>query len=122
LTSASLGPAAGRLIARPRLCSANGRHASRREAKTFAVSPSAEASTFARMGLRAAGVAVSALDLAGRERPCCYLLRPPLSDGLLRMGDEERVELSLKTPWRDGAVSIVLTPEELVARLARPSG
>jgi hypothetical protein len=65
-----------------------------------------------------AGVALSALDHAGRERLCKYLLRPPLSDDRLRLRDDGRVELRLKTPWRDGTVALVLTPEQLVARLA----
>jgi hypothetical protein len=65
-----------------------------------------------------AGVAIAALDEAGRERLCQYLLRPPLSDERLRLRDDGRVELLLKTPWRDGTVALVLTAEQLVARLA----
>lgn len=54
-----------------------------------------------------AGVALGALDRAGRERLCRYLLRPPLSDDRLTERPDGRVELALKTPWRDGSPSMV---------------
>ena len=65
-----------------------------------------------------AGVALTALDREGRERLCRYLLRPPISDERLTLRDDGRVELALKTAWRDGTVALILTPEQLVARLA----
>jgi len=46
-----------------------------------------------------------------------YLLRPPLSDDRLTLRDDGKVALALKTPWRDGTVALVMTPEQLVARL-----
>jgi hypothetical protein len=65
-----------------------------------------------------AGVAMSALDREGRERLCKYLLRPPLSDDRLSLREDGRVALQLKTPWRDGTVALLFTPEQFVARLA----
>ena len=65
-----------------------------------------------------AGVALSALDREGRERLCKYLLRPPLSDDRLSLRPDGRVALQLKTPWRDGTVAMLFTPEQFVARLA----
>jgi len=65
-----------------------------------------------------AGVALSALDRDGRERLCKYLLRPPLSDDRLSLREDGRVALQLKTPWRDGTVALLFTPEQFVARLA----
>ena len=63
-------------------------------------------------------MALGALDREGRERLCQYLLRPPLSDDRLTERADGRVELALKTPWRDGTIALILTPEQLVARLA----
>ena len=65
-----------------------------------------------------AGTTVGALDTAGRERLCQYLLRPPISDDRLTPLPDGRVALALKSPWRDGTVAIVLTAIQLVARLA----
>jgi hypothetical protein len=65
-----------------------------------------------------AGVALSALDREGRERLCKYLLRPPVSDDRLSLREDGRVALQLKTPWRDGTVALLFTPEQFVARLA----
>ena len=65
-----------------------------------------------------AGVALSALDREGRERLCRYLLRPPVSDDRLSLREDSRVALQLKTPWRDGTVALLFTPEQFVARLA----
>ena len=65
-----------------------------------------------------AGVALSALDREGRERLCKYLLRPPVSDDRLSLRQDGRVALQLKTPWRDGTVALLFTPEQFVARLA----
>ena len=42
----------------------------------------------------------------------------PILDDRLRLREDGRVELGLKTPWRDGTVALILTPERLVARLA----
>ena len=65
-----------------------------------------------------AGVVIGARDSAGRERLCRYLLRPPVSDERLTRLDDGRVELALKTPWRDGTIALRFTPEQFVARLA----
>jgi hypothetical protein len=61
---------------------------------------------------------MSALDREGRERLYKYLLRPPLSDDRLSLREDGRVALQLKTPWRDGTVALLFTPEQFVARLA----
>ena len=46
------------------------------------------------------------------------MLRPPLSDDRLSLRPDGRVALQLKTPWRDGTVAMLFTPEQFVARLA----
>ena len=46
------------------------------------------------------------------------LLRPPVSDDRLSLRPDGRVALQLKTPWRDGTVAMLFTPEQFVARLA----
>ncbi len=46
------------------------------------------------------------------------MLRPPLSDDRLSHREDGRVALQLKTPWRDGTVALLFTPEQFVARLA----
>ena len=65
-----------------------------------------------------AGGVLTALDREGRERLCRYLLRPPVSSDRLSLREDGRVALQLKTPWRDGTVALLFTPEQLVARLA----
>ena len=46
------------------------------------------------------------------------MLRPPVSDDRLSLREDGRVALQLKTPWRDGTVAMLFTPEQFVARLA----
>jgi hypothetical protein len=41
-----------------------------------------------------------------------------VSDERLTRLDDSRVELALKTPWRDGTIALRFTPEQFVARLA----
>ncbi|MFH1807656.1 MAG: transposase [Pseudomonadota bacterium] len=49
---------------------------------------------------------------------CRYVLRPPLANHRLRwLGDDELL-LALKRKWADGTTHIVLSPSELLARLA----
>jgi len=64
------------------------------------------------------GVAIRVTGSAGREGLCRYLLRPPVSDERLTRLDDGRVDLALKTPWRDGTIALRFTPEQFVARLA----
>ncbi len=54
-----------------------------------------------------AGTALGALDRDGRERLARYLLRPTLSDDRLTLRDHGKAEMALKTPWRDGSLSLV---------------
>ena len=52
------------------------------------------------------------------EQLCRYLLRPPdAQERLRRMGDD-RLLLTLKTPWADGTRHLLFAPEELLEKLA----
>ena len=65
-----------------------------------------------------ANVAVPAADRARLEQLCRYLLRPPVAqDRLRRMGDD-RILLTLKTPWADGTRHLIFAPIELIEKLA----
>jgi hypothetical protein len=79
--------------------------------------PARASAQHAHFNLQAA-TTVGARDTAARERLCRYVLRPPISDDRLKMLPDGRIALTLKTPWRDGTVAIVLTAIQLVARLA----
>jgi hypothetical protein len=58
---------------------------------------------------------------AGLERLCRYVLRPPLAQEPVRLRDDGRVQLDLKTPWHDrtrrmrliatGGFSSISTPD-----------
>ena len=52
------------------------------------------------------------------ERPCRYLLRPPVAEDRLSFAPDGSVLLRLKTPWRDGTSHIALEPLELLEKLA----
>jgi hypothetical protein len=65
-----------------------------------------------------ADVWVAARDRAGLERLCRYVLRPPLAQERLRVRDDGRVQLDLKTPWHDGTRHLVFEPVEFLERLA----
>lgn len=59
-----------------------------------------------------------AADRARLEQLCRYLLRPPVAqDRLRRMGDD-RILLTLKTPWADGTRHLLFAPMELLEKLA----
>jgi Putative transposase/Transposase zinc-binding domain len=47
-----------------------------------------------------------------------YCARPPLSHDRLQRIADGRLALTLKTPWHDGTTHILLTPDELLQRLA----
>jgi len=79
--------------------------------------PGQSSAQHAHFNLQAA-TTVEAGDTAARERLCRYILRPPISDDRLRTLPDGKLALTLKTPWRDGTVAIVLTAIQLVARLA----
>jgi hypothetical protein len=64
-----------------------------------------------------AGVRVHENDRVGLERLCRYLLRPPLAVERLTRGEEGQLLYRMKRP-RDGSLSLSLTPQQLIARLA----
>ena len=57
-------------------------------------------------------------DRAGLERLIRYATRPPLAAGRLRIIDDERLTFRLKAPWSDGTTHLVLSPHELIEKLA----
>jgi hypothetical protein len=69
--------------------------------------------------LRAA-VRVEANDRKRLEQLCRYITRPALSDERVQLNAAGQVELELKTPWRDGATHLVMSPLEFIQRLVAP--
>ncbi len=65
-----------------------------------------------------AGVRRDADDRKGIEQLCRYITRPAISNERLSINREGNAVLKLKTPWRNGATHIVLTPMEFMQRLA----
>jgi putative transposase len=65
-----------------------------------------------------ANVAVPAADRARLEQLCRYLLRPAVAQDRLRLLDDGRIALSLKTAWADGTRYLVFEPLELLEKLA----
>jgi len=65
-----------------------------------------------------ANVWVPAHDRAGLERLCRCVLRPPLAQERLRLRDDGRVVVELKTAWHDGTTPLVFEPLECLERLA----
>jgi hypothetical protein len=65
-----------------------------------------------------AGVVVPAGDRAALERLIRYLLRPALSLKRLSLRDDDVVVYRLQRPDRRGRTALVMTPLELLARLA----
>jgi hypothetical protein len=51
------------------------------------------------------------------ERMARYLVRPPIATDRLRQLEDGRLELQLKQAWRDGTMTFVFTPHELIERL-----
>lgn len=45
-----------------------------------------------------------------------YVIRPPVAANRLRVLDEDTLVFQLKTPWADGAISLVLSPTELIEK------
>jgi hypothetical protein len=64
-----------------------------------------------------ANVAVPAADRARLERLCRYLLRPAVAQGRLRLLDDGRIVLTLKTAWADGTRHLVFEPLTLLGKL-----
>ena len=46
------------------------------------------------------------------------MIRPPLASGRLRQLDADPLTYTLKTPWADGTTHLVLSPLELIEKLA----
>ena len=65
-----------------------------------------------------ANVAVPAADRARLEHLCRYLLRPPVAQERLRRMGDDRILLTLKTPWADGTRHLLFAPMELLEKLA----
>ena len=65
-----------------------------------------------------ANVAVPAGDRARLEHLCRHLLRPAVSQDRLRLLDDGRVLLALKTAWADGTRHLLFEPVELLEKLA----
>jgi len=61
---------------------------------------------------------VEAGDKDGLERLCRYVARPPLAMGRLTQISEDKLAFQLKTPWGDGTTHIILSPLELIEKLA----
>ncbi len=64
-----------------------------------------------------AEVAVPARDRARREHLCRYLCRPPIAQERLEETATGKLRYTLKRPWRDGTVALVLEPLDLLARV-----
>ncbi|MBT4099619.1 MAG: hypothetical protein HOE86_18350, partial [Gemmatimonadetes bacterium] len=65
-----------------------------------------------------AATRIEATDRRRLERLCRYVIRPPVANGRLRFVDETTLAFSLKTPWADGTCQILLSPQELLEKLA----
>ena len=65
-----------------------------------------------------AAVRVEANDRKRLEELCRYTTWPALSDVSVQLNAAERVELKLKTPWRDGTTHLEMIPLEIMQRLA----
>jgi hypothetical protein len=52
------------------------------------------------------------------ERLCRYVMRPPLAAGRLKVVDDDMLAFTLKTPWSDGTTHLLLSPLELIEKLA----
>ena len=57
-------------------------------------------------------------DRRGLERLCGYVARPALAGGRLRLVDADHLSLALQTPWSDGTRPLLLSPMELLEKLA----
>ena len=57
-------------------------------------------------------------DRRGLERLCRYVARPALAGGCLRILDADHLSFALKTPWSNGTSHLLLSPMELLDKLA----
>jgi hypothetical protein len=65
-----------------------------------------------------AAVQVESHDRKPLEQLCRYITRPALSDEQVQLDAAGRLELKLKTPWRDGTTHLVMTPLVFMQRVA----
>jgi len=65
-----------------------------------------------------AAVAIGARDRSRLERLCRYLCRPPIAQERLEELPSGKLRYSLKKPWSDGSVAILLEPHDLLSRIA----
>jgi Putative transposase len=65
-----------------------------------------------------ANVEVPAADRARLEQLCRYLLRPAVAHDRLRLLDDGRIVLTLKTAWADGTRQLMFEPLDLLEKLA----
>ena len=65
-----------------------------------------------------AATRVEAEDRKHLERLCRYVARPPLASGRLTQINAEQLAFKLKTPWSDGTTHLILSPMELLEKLA----
>jgi hypothetical protein len=65
-----------------------------------------------------ANVDAPAADRARLEHLCRYLLRPAVAQDRIRLLDDGRLALTLKTPWADGTRQLVFEALELLEKLA----
>jgi hypothetical protein len=65
-----------------------------------------------------AATRIEASDKAGLERLCNYVSRPPLAQGSLQKLSGDTLSFKLKTPWDDGTTHLILSPIELIEKLA----
>ena len=65
-----------------------------------------------------ANITVTADDRAGVERPCRYVLRPPVAQERLSLTPDGLVVVTLKAEWHDGTTHLLFTPVELLEKLA----
>ena len=65
-----------------------------------------------------AATRISANDKDNLERLCNYVSRPPLARGSLAQISDDEYSFKLKTPWSDGTTHLILSPMELIEKLA----
>ena len=65
-----------------------------------------------------AATRIDAGNKVGLERLCNYVARPPLAAGSLQRISDEEYSFKLKTPWQDGTTHLILSPMELIEKLA----
>jgi Putative transposase len=65
-----------------------------------------------------AATRIAAGDKTGLEILCRYVTRPPLAAGRLSRVSDDLLSFKLKTPWSDGTTHLLLSPMELIEKIA----